>query len=139
MLLSSSTCVMFILYFTAVVSSARYCPKPPSPVTATIARSGAAAHAAHCRGEAEADRSEVARHEHRLAGALEVPAERGGVVADVDRDDRVLGHEARHGVEHRRRVDSESSVVGHATRLLDPPDLPALGDLRPLVDTSGAG
>ena len=36
---------MFMPYFTAVVSSARYCPNPPSPVTATIGRSGAAAHA----------------------------------------------------------------------------------------------
>lgn len=36
---------MFMSYFTAVVSSARYWPKPPSPVTARIGRSGAAAHA----------------------------------------------------------------------------------------------
>ncbi len=34
-----------MLYFTAVVSSAAYWPKPPSPVTATTGLPGAAAHA----------------------------------------------------------------------------------------------
>ncbi len=41
---------------------------------------------------AEADRAEVARHQHVLAAAaLEEAAEGVGVVADVDGDDRVLG------------------------------------------------
>ena len=49
--LLSSTCVMFIPYFTAVVISIAYCPKPPSPVTATIGRSGAAAQAPMAAGK----------------------------------------------------------------------------------------
>ena len=36
---------MFIPCLTAVVTSAMYCAKPPSPVTATVGRSGAAAQA----------------------------------------------------------------------------------------------
>jgi hypothetical protein len=42
--------VMPMPYFTAVVSSARYWPKPPSPVTATMGRSGAAVHAPMAAG-----------------------------------------------------------------------------------------
>ena len=36
--LSMSTWVMFIPYFTAVVSSMAYCPKPPSPLTEMTGR-----------------------------------------------------------------------------------------------------
>ena len=44
--LFSSTCVMFMPYFTAVVSSARYWPNPPSPRDADDRSFGsAAAHA----------------------------------------------------------------------------------------------
>ena len=43
--LSSSTCLTGIPYLTAVVSSARYWPNPPSPVTATTGRDGSAAQA----------------------------------------------------------------------------------------------
>ena len=42
---------MFMSYFTAVVSSARYCPNPPSPVTARIGRVGSAAHAPIAAGK----------------------------------------------------------------------------------------
>ena len=49
---------------------------------------------------AEADRAEVAGHQHRLARRLEVAAERVGVVADVDGDDRVGGQVPRQRVEH---------------------------------------
>ena len=37
----------------------------------------------------ETDRAEIARHQHRLAGALEVAAEGVGVVSDIHGDDRV--------------------------------------------------
>ena len=67
--LSSSTWVMSMPCLTAVVSSARYWPKPPSPVTATIGRLGRGGPGAHRRREAEADRAEVAGHEH-VAGGL---------------------------------------------------------------------
>ncbi len=40
----SSRCFTGMPYLTAVVSSVAYCPNPPSPVTATIGRSAAAAH-----------------------------------------------------------------------------------------------
>jgi hypothetical protein len=40
-------------------------------------------------GIAEPDRPEVARHQHRLAAGFQVPAQRVGVIADVDGDDGV--------------------------------------------------
>ena len=50
--LSSSTWVIGMPYFTAVVISARYCPNPPSPVTASTCRaSPTAAHAPIAAGK----------------------------------------------------------------------------------------
>ena len=69
---STSTCVIGMPYFTAVVSSARYWPKPPSPLIGDdlAAASGAAAHAPIAAGYREADRAEVARHQHGLAACI---------------------------------------------------------------------
>ena len=89
---------------------------------------------AHRRGEREADRAQVARHEHRLPIDFEVPAERVRVVADVDTDHRIVGDMASESVEQRRRADSRATVVGDARALLGAPDLPPLGDIGTLVD-----
>ena len=115
-------------YFTAVLSSARYWPKPPSPVIATIGRSGAAAHAPMAAGIAEPDRAEIARHEHRLLLALEVAAERIGVVADVDRDHRVGGYVVGERGEQRCRRDAEPAIVGR--RAVPSPPARSLGARR---------
>lgn len=44
---------MGMSYFTAVVSSARYWPSPPSPLTDTTGRPGAAAQAPMAAGKAK--------------------------------------------------------------------------------------
>ena len=128
-------------YLTAVVNSARYWPKPPSPVTDTTLRvPRVAGPGADRRREAEADRAEVAGHQHVLAAAaLEVVPERVGVVADVDGDHGVVGHERC-----RRRAKTAAgwmrpSGVGQPRRagLLGAPPRPCarrspLAALRPL-------
>ena len=51
------------------------------------------------------------------------------VVADVDRDDRVVGHDVAERLEHERRVQAAVRVGEVAApRLLRPPALPAVGD-----------
>ena len=59
--------------------------------------------------------------------ALEIAAEAVGVVADIDRNDGILGHLARHRGEHRDRVDTLTAIFALALVLLRPPDLPAPG------------
>ena len=86
-------------YFTAVVSSARYWPKPPSPVTATIGPVGCRRPGAHRGGVAEADRAEVAGHQHRLA-----------------RRTRSSGRTSRRGCRRRRRSRRRSGTCSAERR-----------------------
>ena len=88
----------------------------------------------HGGGKGEADRAEVAGHENVLAGAFEVAAEGVGVVADVDGDDGVVGHEAVEGVEEGGGGDSAATVIGGATGFFGAPEGPAFGDVGALVD-----
>ncbi len=123
-------------YFTAVVSSARYWPKPPSPVTATTGRSGVGRPGAHRCREAEADRARGSPTSAPTGRrGLEVAAERVGVVADVDADHGVVGADARPSASNTAADDdAPAPVVGDAPRLLGPPDRPARGDVGALVD-----
>jgi hypothetical protein len=58
---------MSMPYLTAVVTSMAYCPKPPSPQTATTwRRISDRGPGTHRRRQGEADGTEVARHQHRL-------------------------------------------------------------------------
>ena len=81
----------------------------------------------------EADRAQVARHQHRLSRTLEVAPEGIRVVTDIDRNDRVLGNLAGHRGEHGCRVHAGTARLGLAPFLLLTPDPPALGDLGSLV------
>ncbi len=86
-----------------------------------MVRSGRCGPRAHRGREAEADRAEVARHQHLLAGlALEVPAERVRVVAHVDRDDGVLrgvaGERLEQAVQTRRRGRGRRACAGSSPR-----------------------
>ena len=129
--------------FTAVVTSARYWPRPPSPEIDTTLRPEPCCrphgHRRAERGrEGEADGAEVAGHEDVLAApALEEVAEAVGVVADVDGDHGVVGHERRSA---RRRSSAGWSRPWRVDevrrrRLLRPPPLPS--GWRPTSRCSG--
>src|SRR3954451_10779112 len=91
----------------------------------------------HRRRVAEADRAEVARHEHRLPGALEVAAEGVGVVADVDGDRGDRGAMRGQGCEDGGAGNAAAPVVRGAAALLGAPDRLAEGDVGTLVDGCG--
>ena len=126
-------------YFTAVVSSARYWPKPPSPVTATIGPVRVRRPRRPCGRDS---RTRSSRGSPDISTgwpvALEVAAERVGVVADVDRDHRVGRAVCRASAANTAAAGhAPAAVVGDAAGLLRPPDRPARGDVGPLVDRLG--
>jgi hypothetical protein len=88
------------------------------------------------RRQGEADGAEVAGHQHRLGGHLEVAPEGVGVVAHVGAHHGIVLDDLAEYVEDGRRVEPVASVVGPATRLLRPPDRPPSRELGPVVDAA---
>ena len=138
------TWVMFMPYFTAVVTSAMYCPNPPSPEIDTTGRPenarvllGRRRPGTECRRECEADRAEIARHQNRLLLALEIAAETVGVVPDVDGNDGVAGDVAVQCRKDRCRAEALVGNVLFAPRLLLTPYVPTLGHFRSPVLEAG--
>ena len=120
-LLSSSTCLIGMPYFTAVVSSGAYWPKPPSPVTATIGRPGVGGPGARSRPGSRSRSSRGSPTSAPAGPRLEVAAEGVGVVADVDGDDRVR----RAGAGRARRTPPPPRRLRRGRRRPGAPSPPA--------------
>ena len=93
------------------------------------------------RRKGESDRSEVPRHENVLVRtALEVVAEGIGVVADVNRKDRIPGYHLAHHLEHGCGMEA-APLVGQTgtTLLLLPPPLPPRRKISPDVGSVDLG
>ena len=69
---------------------------------------------AHRGRKRETDRTKVAGHQDRLVAAFKIPAERIGVVADVDRDNGIRRNRFGQRREYRRRIQPSPAVIGQS-------------------------
>ena len=89
---------------------------------------------AHGGGKTETDRAEISRHEHRLCGGLEIAAERVRVIAHIDCQHRIFGHQTVERMEDGSSGHPSMCGGGGPARLFGAPYRPALRELGALVD-----
>jgi hypothetical protein len=120
-------------YFTAVGELGGILAEAAVPGDGDDGPAGCGRPGAQCGRIAEPDRPEIARHQDRLAGGFQVPAQRVSVIADVDGDDGVVRQVPRQRVEDRRGGHATASFVSGPPGLFRPPDRPPGRHRRALV------